>query len=206
MGCGGVHVSVQGQEQHLHAGLPADVAKTSPYYCQCKTNCGVSTTLCTMIDLEVKARLRHWRYYVKRSATRLAWRAKVNRKAWPITKAVVTTGGNTGKGKLVTDGNGKPQTGVGKKGVLRKTASHRLPLTEGNGQKKGELTCHGRQRTMVAKKTTENLRTENRKKKITEKILRKKIPAATSTPNGATRWHQVEFDVVHDTKVGPYLF
>ena len=49
----------------------------------------------------------------------------------------MTTGGNTGKGKLVTDGNGKPQTGVGKKGLLRKTASHRLPLTEGNGKKRG---------------------------------------------------------------------
>ena len=48
----------------------------------------------------------------------------------------MTTGGNTGKGKLVTDGNGKPQTGVGKKGLLRKTASHRLPLTEGNGKKR----------------------------------------------------------------------
>lgn len=29
----GVHVSVQGQEQHLHAELLADVAKTSPYCC-----------------------------------------------------------------------------------------------------------------------------------------------------------------------------
>ena len=70
-------------------------------------------------------------FYIEMSVT------KVNRKAWPITKAVVTTGGNIRKGKLVTDGNGKPHTGVGKKGLLRKTASHRLPLTEGNGKKKG---------------------------------------------------------------------
>ena len=65
-------------------------------------------------------------------------------------------------------GNGRQRKATnwcGKKGLLRKTASHRLPLTEGNG-KKGKLTCHGRQRTMVAKKTTENLRTENRKKKL----------------------------------------
>ena len=123
MGCGGVHVSVQGQEQHLHAGLPADVAKTSPYYCQCKTNCGVSTTLCTMLDLEVKGRLcmpsKPSNTFLHRNV-----RDKVNRKAWPIMKAVVTTGENTRKGKLVTDGNGKPQTGVGKKAFYGK-----LPAT-----------------------------------------------------------------------------
>ena len=119
MGCGGVHVSVQGQEQHLHAGLPADVAKTSPYYCQCKTNCGASTTLCTMLDLEVKARLcmpsKPSNTFLHRNVS-----DKVNRKAWPITKAVVTTGENIGKGKLVIDGNRKPQTGVGKKAFYRK--------------------------------------------------------------------------------------
>ena len=137
MGCGGVHVSVQGQEQHLHAGLPADVAKTSPYYCQCKTNCGVSTTLCTMLDLEVKARLcmpsmpNSTPFYIKTSVT------KVNRKAWPVMEGCGDHRKNSGKGRLVTDSNGQPQTGVEKKGLLRKTASRRLPLTEGNGKKLG---------------------------------------------------------------------
>ena len=181
-------MSVQGQEQHLHAGLPADVAKTSPYYCQCKTNCGVSTTLRTMLDLEVKARVcmpsKPSNIFLHRNVS-----DKVNKKSWPITKVVVTTGENTGKRKLVTDGNRKPQTGVGKKGLLQKIASHRLTLTEGNG-KKGKLTCHGRQRTMVAKKTTENLRTENREKKFTEKILRKTIPAATSKRDSSLCGHR----------------
>ena len=116
-------MSVQGQEQHLHAGLTADVAKTSPYYCQCKTNCGVSTTLCTMLDLEMKARLcmpsKPSNTFLHRNVS-----DKVNRKAWPITKVVVTTRENTGKGKLVTDSNKKPQTGVEKK-----TFYGKLPAT-----------------------------------------------------------------------------
>ena len=77
-------------------------------------------------------------------------------------------------------GNGRQRKATnwcGKKGLLRKTASHRLPLTEGNGKKNGKLTCHGRQRTMVAKKTTENLRTENREKKIYGKNFTENNPS-----------------------------
>ena len=77
-----------------------------------------------MLDLEVKARLcmpskpSNTFFDIETSVT------KVNRKAWPISKAMVTTGENTGKGKLVTDSNGKPQTGVGKKAFYKK-----LPAT-----------------------------------------------------------------------------
>ena len=130
-----------------------------------------------MQDLEVKARLcmpsmpNTTPFYIETSVT------KVNRKAWPIMEGCGDHRKNSGKGRLVTDGNGQPQTGVEKKGLLRKTASRRLPLTEGNGKKIGKLTCHGSQRTVVAKKTTENLRTENRKKKYYGKKFTEKNPS-----------------------------
>ena len=93
---------------------------------------------------------------------------------------MVTTGGNTGKGKLVTDGNGKPQTGVGKKGLLRKTASHRLPLTEGNGKKR-EADVSRKATDDGGQKNNGKFTNGKSEKKITEKILWKTIPAATST-------------------------
>ena len=81
-------------------------------------------------------------------------------------------------------GNGRQRKATnlcGKKGLLWKTASHRLPLTEGNGKKIGKLACHGSQRTVVAKKNNGKFTNGKSEKKVTKKNLRKTIPAATST-------------------------
>ena len=91
-----------------------------------------------MQDLEVKARLcipsmpNTTPFYIETSVT------KANRKAWPVMEGCGDHRKNSGKGRLVTDGNGQPQTGVEKKSLLRKTASRRLPLTKGNGKKNWE--------------------------------------------------------------------
>ena len=87
---------------------------------QGKHQLGVGATLCTMLDLEVKARLcmpsmpNTTPFYIETSVT------KVNRKAWPVMEGCGDHRKNSGKGRLVTDGNGQPQTGVEKKAFYGK--------------------------------------------------------------------------------------
>ena len=77
-------------------------------------------------------------------------------------------------------GNGrqrKTTNWCGKKRPFTENCQPPAPSHGGERKKKGKLTCHGRQRTMVAKKTTENLRTENREKKIYGKNFTENNPS-----------------------------
>lgn len=114
--------------------------------------------------LEVKARLctpskpRSTPFYTETSVT------KINEKAWLITEGCGDHWKNSGKGESVTDGKGRPQTGVGERGLLWKTASCRPPITGGDG-KKWKAGLSQKATDDGSQKTTENLRTENRKEK-----------------------------------------
>ena len=88
-----------------------------------------------MQDLEVKARLcmpsmpNTTPFYIETSVT------KVNRKAWPVMEGCGDHRKNSGKGRLVTDGNGQPQFG----GEKRPFMENCKPLAPSNGGERKKM-------------------------------------------------------------------
>ena len=64
----------------------------------------------------------------------------------------MTTGKNSRKGKLATDGNRQPQTDVKKKRPFTENCQPLAPSNGGERKKNRKLTCHVRPRMVVAKK------------------------------------------------------